>query len=62
MSVVHTKYIAATLPGAIFGSWYLAVPLEHIAGSITAFDRFGDKAEWMVTPPIFPFLFESVDD
>ena len=62
MSEVHAKNVATAFPRTIFGPWYLTVPLEHVGASITVFDGFGDEAEWMITPPIFPFLFESVND
>lgn len=62
MGEVHAEDVAAAFPGTIFGSWYFAVPLEHVGGSICVFEGFGDEAEGVVAPPVLPFLFEAVDD
>lgn len=34
MREVHTENIAATLPGAVFGSWDFTMPFKHVSGPI----------------------------
>ena len=60
MAEVHGEDEAAVLPRTVLRSGDLAVPLQHIAGAIMAFDGFGDEAERVVAPPIFSLFFESV--
>ena len=62
MTKIHTEDKTASLPRAIFGSWDLAMPLEHVGGSILVLDRFCNKSERMVTSPILSLLFEPIDD
>jgi hypothetical protein len=59
---VHAENVATAFPWAIFGSWYFAMPLEHIGGAICIFDGFSYKSEGVIAPPVFPFLFKSVDN
>ena len=62
VSKVHCEDVTASFPRALLGSRDFAMPLEHVCGSIVVLDRFGDKAEGVITPPLFAFLFEPVDD
>jgi len=59
---VHAEHVAASLPGAIFGTRDFAMPLQHIGSAVLVFDGLGDEPERMVTPPVLPLFFESVDN
>ena len=58
MSEVHSECVGAFLPRCILGPGDLAKPLEHVGCSIFfVLHGLGDKAERMVTSPIFAFFF-----
>ena len=62
MSEIHGEKIAASFPWTLFGSWYLTVPLKHVDTAIIVLIGFGDEAERMITPPLFSFLLQAVDN
>ncbi len=62
MGEIHGKNVASSFPRTVFGSWYFAMPFEHIGGSIVVFCWFCYKAEGMIASPLFPFFFESIDN
>jgi hypothetical protein len=60
VSEVHHKHVAASFPRTILGSRNLAMPFEHVEGTIIIFKGLGDKAKGVVTSPLFSLLFESI--
>jgi hypothetical protein len=63
MGEVHGEGVCAFFPGGALGAWDLTQPLHHVGGAILLiFHGFGDKAEWVVAPPVLSFLFQSVND
>jgi hypothetical protein len=60
MREVHGECVRSTLPRGILGPGDLAMPLEHVGGSIWVVDGLGHKAEGMVTAPLLSLLLEAV--
>lgn len=61
MREVHDKGVRSALPGRVLGAGDLAMPLEHVGGSIGVVDGLGHKAEGMVTAPLLSLLLEAVN-
>lgn len=59
---VHGEDVDASFPGGVLGSWYFAVPFEHVCGFVLIFHGFGDETEGVIAAPLFALFFESVDD
>lgn len=59
---VHEQSIGSSLPGCLCRAWNLADPFKHIDRTIRILCWLGNKAKRMVAPPVFPFLFQTVED
>lgn len=59
---VNGEMVYSGLPWGVLGSGYFAVPLEHVESAVRVDKGLCHEPEGMVTPPVFPFLFEPVDD
>lgn len=59
---VNCKVVSTSLPGRLFGTGNVALPLEHVERVVGVGEGLGDKTEGMVGSPLLPFPFETVDD
>ena len=62
MGEIHGEMIDSSLPNTLLRTRYFALPFQHVESSIAVIHWLSNKAIRMVTSPLFPLLFQTIDN